>query len=607
MNEIKVKPGMESWMKQGRQSSPRIQQAVGQARAVAAGRARDAVKRVLRQDAASDAQRAGAYNDTNTAASSIGSSSSNTNPTSANPASGNRSQAFSFSQPVSTGGQRSYQTAGNRTLPKEKPSHGIKLHQWGLKHAYGAVKNAANSATSSAASVTSRTVVNRSNPSNGTADMVAEKSKQAAQKLAKTAAQKSAKLAAKVVKKLAKEIVKALAESLKALAAAVGVEATVIAIVVVVLAAVAFVILSTFGIFTGGGGNGTPTISAAVQTLNGELTARIEQIKKSVQADTVNVIYNGNEDNAFIDNWPDILAVYAVETNMDPNKPMDVVVMDDQRIALLRKVFWDMTLVDSYVTEQPNPSPSPEATADSSAAPTATPEPKEVLNIEIHSRYWDDMIEDYQFSDKQVAILKQMMGAKLYSMLLYLASGKPATDWSDIIDLPEGGMDIPLYLQGDYKQTVCYIDGVAKSVSTSGCGATSVSMVIAYLTGDTSQTPYTLFKWAYDHDLYSGDGLSHGCLTRLCSFYGVKGTWIANDATMITEALRAGHPVVAHMGPGIFTNEGHYIVLRGITEDGYVLVNDPGSKRRSRYAYKLSVVVEQARREEAFMVCETEQ
>ena len=29
------------------------------------------------------------------------------------------------------------------------------------------------------------------------------------------------------------------------------------------------------------------------------------------------------------------------------------------------------------------------------------------------------------------------------------------------------------------------------------------------------------------------------------------------------------------MGPGDFTNQGHFIVLSGLTEDGHVLVNDP--------------------------------
>ena len=182
-------------------------------------------------------------------------------------------------------------------------------------------------------------------------------------------------------------------------------------------------------------------------------------------------------------------------------------------------------------------------------------------------------------------------------------SGDPATDWSGMIKVPDGGMPIPLYLQGDYPQTVCYIDGVPKSVKTSGCGAASMSMVISYLTGNTNQNPYVLFKWAYDNGYYNGNGLGHGCLSKLAELYGVAGTWIENDEDKIAEALKAGHPVIAHMGPGIFTTGGHYIVLRGITEDGYVLVNDPGNRNRNKYAYPLNAIVNQARNKAAFMIC----
>jgi hypothetical protein len=289
---------------------------------------------------------------------------------------------------------------------------------------------------------------------------------------------------------------------------------------------------------------------------------------------------------------------------MDPQNPTDIVVMDQQRVSQLKQVFWDMNTVSSHISEV---TPTLAPTASQSPVSSATPAPRKTLTINVRSKYWDDMIAVYHFDDNQVDMLKELMSAKyaaMFMQLVYEATGNPATDWSSIIDVPEGGMPIPLYLQGDFTQTVCYFDGVPVSVATSGCGATSISMVVAYLTGNTRQTPYTLFKWAYDNGYYNGDGLGHSCLTKLASLYGIKGTWVKNDASLITEALQEGHPVIAHMGPGIFTDGGHYIVLRGITDDGYVLVNDPGNKNRNRYAYKLSTVIAQAKTSMAFMVCE---
>ncbi len=180
---------------------------------------------------------------------------------------------------------------------------------------------------------------------------------------------------------------------------------------------------------------------------------------------------------------------------------------------------------------------------------------------------------------------------------------KPGHRRRGVIAVPDGGMDIPLYIQGDYKTTVCYLGGEAKSAASSGCGAACSSMVISYLTGNTSQNPHTLFKWAYDNGYYHGSGLSHSAVSAMLNLYGVSGEWIGKDEAAIVAALTEGKPIIAHMGPGVFTKGGHYILLRGITEDGHVLINDPGSKKRNGYAYPLSLILAQSKSATPFMVC----
>ena len=62
------------------------------------------------------------------------------------------------------------------------------------------------------------------------------------------------------------------------------------------------------------------------------------------------------------------------------------------------------------------------------------------------------------------------------------------------------------------------------------------------------------------------------------------------------EALSTGQLLVALMGPGHFTNGGHFIVLRGLTLDGRVLVADPASVKRSNKEWDLRIVTGEASR-----------
>ena len=50
-----------------------------------------------------------------------------------------------------------------------------------------------------------------------------------------------------------------------------------------------------------------------------------------------------------------------------------------------------------------------------------------------------------------------------------------------------------------------------------------------------------------------------------------------NQTDKVVEALKTGKAlVIAHMGKGHFTNNGHFIVLAAINEQGQVKVYDPG-------------------------------
>ena len=66
------------------------------------------------------------------------------------------------------------------------------------------------------------------------------------------------------------------------------------------------------------------------------------------------------------------------------------------------------------------------------------------------------------------------------------------------------------------------------------------------------------------------------------------------DAQGIVDALSSGKLVVAIMSKGHFTNGGHFIVLRGVTSGGKILVADPASYSRSGQEWDLSVIMDES-------------
>ncbi len=163
-----------------------------------------------------------------------------------------------------------------------------------------------------------------------------------------------------------------------------------------------------------------------------------------------------------------------------------------------------------------------------------------------------------------------------------------------------GRPEVPLLQQQDYADAVCTIGGQKKSVATSGCGAVCVAMAASGLV-DSAETPATLFQWAYDNGWYFGDGLGHEAMLAIAGRAGLRGEWLENQAEAILPALGAGRLVVAHMGPGTFTKNGHYILLTGLDGDGQVRVNDPYSPERSQETYPLALILREVKTTRAFL------
>ena len=140
---------------------------------------------------------------------------------------------------------------------------------------------------------------------------------------------------------------------------------------------------------------------------------------------------------------------------------------------------------------------------------------------------------------------------------------------------------IPLFLQWDkrwgYEQ---YGDNF---MAVTGCGPTCLSMVYSGLTGKTDMNPYEVAKRADAEGYYvNGEGSLWTIMETFAGELGLHSESIMLDENTIKAELAAGKPIICVVGPGKFTDNGHFMVLTGVSQDGKILFHDPKSKANSR-------------------------
>lgn len=155
-------------------------------------------------------------------------------------------------------------------------------------------------------------------------------------------------------------------------------------------------------------------------------------------------------------------------------------------------------------------------------------------------------------------------------------------DLSDM-QIYANGMEIPHFLQYDSRwSNITYGNS---TIGHAGCGITCMAMLLNYF--GYSKSPPQVASWSMEHGYYvNGVGTSWSFFEGISKEYGIKSTNIGKNVKKIVEALSSGKPVIASMAPGTFTSGGHFIVLRGITADGKILVNDPNDNTHTKNFYR---------------------
>lgn len=116
-----------------------------------------------------------------------------------------------------------------------------------------------------------------------------------------------------------------------------------------------------------------------------------------------------------------------------------------------------------------------------------------------------------------------------------------------------------------------------------GCGPTAMAMVVSSLTAQ-SVNPEQMAKWAADNGYWaSRSGSRHSIVPGAAKAYGLTASAFRQmEPDAMLRQLAEGNVFVALMTKGHFTQSGHFIVIRGATLSGTVLVADPNSPERSQ-------------------------
>ena len=296
----------------------------------------------------------------------------------------------------------------------------IKTAQHSAKTAQITVKTAEQ--TSKAAIKTTKTV-GESAPKVAAATAKAAKTAAIAVKQAAIATGKAVVAAAKVVAKAAVAVGKAIAEAFEALVAAIGMGGAVAVVVVVLVGGIGLIVGSATGIFFSSEDTGGRSMESVVHEINTEYSDRLAHIKEVNTYDEVSMSGSSAV-------WREVLAFYAVKTSMADTDAQEVVTLDDEKVELLRDIFWEMNTISSEVKPETKIVIEEVVDEDGEIIEVEVEKAVVTLYIKVSHLTADEMAAKYGLSEKQKDMMHTLLSDEyrsLWGAVLYgIKSGETA-------------------------------------------------------------------------------------------------------------------------------------------------------------------------------------
>ena len=197
----------------------------------------------------------------------------------------------------------------------------------------------------------------------------------------------------------------------------------VVLLLAMVIGAAAAVIGSPMGILfadESGDPNSIP-IAEIVADTNADFGAAINDIVSAhPECSETTMEYDYEDGHTWASYWPEVLAVFAVQNNL--NNDGDVIVIDEGKKRLIQDTFWAMHEIRAEVEEV---TATPEPTEDE---PDPEPVTGYILHITVSSKSVDALADLYRFTQDQRDILQQLLSEEMRPSLLALCGGIAVAD-----------------------------------------------------------------------------------------------------------------------------------------------------------------------------------
>ena len=233
---------------------------------------------------------------------------------------------------------------------------------------------------------------------------------------------------------------------------------------------------------------------------------------------------------------------------------------------------------------------------------------------------------DTSYSYRQVTTPKRFLQA--LEMLKFLAENDDLEafwetfGWKELVDggdAYESSYDADIWTEGESivydtvpERTVSYYNQTEEpwaqvrfsgtTIRSSGCGPVCMAMVVSTLTGQTV-TPAQVAEFTEESGLYvPGRGTSHSLPSMAAGHWGLSVRRVHKSRMEeVKYALQEGALAVVICKEYSITGSGsgHYIVLTGVTREGYFTIADPASRERSGRLYSVDTIRSYARDLEA--------